>query len=165
MWYQVFLASFLDFTVLPSLFLTLTSPVPHFPAFALFLLFLCFSAFLLFHFSSLFSLTAQQERDVLYRRGSTGPQLPNNPLIYQPPPASLHGKAFLPTCVGCYLQPARQVVCISGCASLGCVWGNEMTLPVMYLAFSPVAEACLCICLAFFLLSTRIYLQTEGMWG
>lgn len=136
-----------------------------FPCLCTVFAFLVFSAFLLFHFSSLFLLTVQQERDVLYRRGSTGPQLPNNPLIYQPPPASLHGKAFLPTCVGCYLQPARQVVCISGCASLGCVWGNEMALPVMYLAFSLVAEACLCICLAFFLLSTRIYLQMEGMWG
>lgn len=47
-------------------------------------------------------------------------------------------------CVGCYLQPERQAVCISGYTSLGCVWGNEMALFVMYLP-SPFAEACLCI--------------------
>lgn len=117
--------------------------------FALFL-FVCFPPFPLFCLCSLFLLTVQQEKDVLYRLGSTGPQLPNNTLIYQPPPASLHGEAVLLTCVGCYLQPARQVVCISGCTSLGCVWGNEMALPVMYLAFSSVAEPCLCIYLAFF---------------
>lgn len=45
-------------------------------------------------------------------------------------------------CVGCYLQPERQAVCISGYTSLGCVWGNEMALFVMYLP-SPFAEACL----------------------
>lgn len=47
-------------------------------------------------------------------------------------------------CVGCYLQPERQAVCISGYTSLGCVWGNEMALFVMYLP-STFAEACLCI--------------------
>lgn len=46
--------------------------------------------------------------------------------------------------VGCYLQPERQAVCISGYMSLGCVWGNEMALFVIYLP-SPFAEACLCI--------------------
>ena len=71
---------------------------------------------------------------------------------------------LLLSCVGCYLQPARQAVCISGCASLGCVLCNEMAHLVMYLAFSPVAEACFCIFLAFFL-STRIYLLTWGMKG
>lgn len=43
-------------------------------------------------------------------------------------------------CVGCYLQPERQAVCISGYTSVGCVWGNEMALLVMYLP-SPFAEA------------------------
>lgn len=52
------------------------------------------------------------------------------------------GRLFF--CVGCYLQPERQAVCISGYMSLGCVWGNEMALFVMYLP-SPFAEACLCI--------------------
>lgn len=71
---------------------------------------------------------------------------------------------LLLSCVGCYLQPARQAVCISGCASLGCVLCNEMAHLVMYLAFSPVAEACFCIYLAFFL-STRIHLLTWEMKG
>lgn len=90
--------------------------------------------------------------------GLGGHSCPINTLIYHPPPASLHGDAVLLARVGCYLQPARQVVCISGCTSLECVWRNEMALLLMYLAFSPVAEACLCIYIAF--LSTRMYLLT-----
>lgn len=90
-----------------------------------------------FHSFSLFLLTVKQEKDVLYRLGSTGPQLPNNTLIYQPPPASLHEEAVLQ----CWLLlTARKAVCISGYTSLGCVWGNEMALLVMYLP-SPFAEA------------------------
>lgn len=71
-----------------------------------------------FHSFSLFLLTVKQEKDVLYRLGSTGPQLPNNTLIYQPPPASLHEEAVLQ----CWLLlTARKAVCISGYTSLGCV--------------------------------------------
>lgn len=77
---------------------------------------------------------------MLYRLGSRGPQLPNHKLIYQPPPASLHRDTVLLACFGCYLQPARQVVCICGRASLGCVCHNEMALKpvcVSVLPFSP----------------------------
>lgn len=128
-----------------------------------FLLFFCLSVFCpltLFHCFGLFLLTAKQEKDVLYRLGSTGPQLPNNTLIYQPPPARLHEEAVLLTFVRCYLQPARQAVCISGCTSLGCVRGNEMALLVMYLA-SPVAETCLCIYLA---VSPPGYIYWQKEW-
>lgn len=63
-------------------------------------------------------------------------------------------------CVGCYLQPERQAVCISGYTSVGCVWGNEMALLVMYLP-SPFAEARLWIHLVISPLPGCIYWQKE----
>lgn len=59
--------------------------------------------------------------------------------------------------------PATQVVCISGCTSLGCVWGNEMALPVMYLAFSPVAEA-VCVSILIFHPSRAGYIGWQKEW-
>lgn len=77
----------------------------------LFLLFpfVCFLPFSLFHSFSLFLLAVKQEKDVHYRLGSTGPQLPNNTLIYQPPPASLHEEAVL---LCWLLLTARKAGCL-----------------------------------------------------
>lgn len=71
--------------------------------------FVCFPPFSLFHSFSLFLLTVKQEKDVLYRLGSTGPQLPNNNLIYQSPPASLHEETVL---LCWLLLTARKAGCL-----------------------------------------------------
>lgn len=76
------------------------------PCFPRYLPLPCFSTFLPSLPLGLFSLTAQQLSDVLYRPGSVGPQLPNKPPWF----ISLLQRgctARLYFCVCCYLQPAK----------------------------------------------------------